>query len=140
MNILLACLLIATAAQGVAAEAIGEPARLRLAFEIGPETGAIMVALYDSEAGYAARTPVRQARVDVAAGERSAAFELPAGTYAAMAFHDIDGDGRMTLNPFGRPAEPYAFSNNARGAMGPARWDRARFTVAGDTVQTIDLR
>jgi uncharacterized protein (DUF2141 family) len=84
---------------------------------------------------------LRQARIDVARGERSATFaDLPAGDYAIKAFHDIDGNGRMTTNPFGRPIEPFAFSNNAVGNMGPARWDSARFAVRGKTAQTITIR
>ena len=50
------------------------------------------------------------------------------------------GDGQMNRNPFGMPTEPYAFSNNAVGNMGPADWDRARFAVSGPTAQTITLR
>ena len=112
-----------------------------LTFETGAGTGAVMVVLYDSEAGYAGGPPVGHRRLDVAAGERTATFEgLAAGDYAAKAFHDIDGDGEMDANPFGMPTEPYAFSNNAVGNMGPASWDRARFTVSGPTAQTIRLR
>ena len=112
-----------------------------LTFETGAGTGAVMVVLYDSEAGYAGGPPVGHRRLDVAAGERTATFEnLPAGDYAAKAFHDVDGDGEMDANPFGLPTEPYGFSNNAVGNMGPASWDRARFTVSGATAQTISLR
>jgi uncharacterized protein (DUF2141 family) len=46
----------------------------------------------------------------------------------------------MDTNPVGQPVEPYGFSNNAVGNMGPASWDRARFTVSGETRQTISLR
>ena len=56
------------------------------------------------------------------------------------AAHWFDGDGEMDANPFGMPTEPYGFSNNAVGNMGPASWDRARFTVSGATAQTISLR
>ena len=66
--------------------------------------------------------------------------DLPAGDYAVKAFHDIDGDGEMDVNPFGMPVEPYAFSNNAVGNMGPAGWDQARFAVSGDVAQTIRIR
>ena len=112
-----------------------------LTFETGAGTGAVMVVLYDSEAGYAGGPPVGHRRLDVAAGERTATFEnLPAGEYAAKAFHDVDGDGEMDANPFGMPTEPFAFSNNAVGNMGPARWEQARFTVTGATAQTIRLR
>jgi len=139
--------LIALAALGLLAPAGAALAQsapdgaVSLTFETGAQTGAVMVALYDSEAGYAADRPVGARRLDVVAGERTAAFDgLPAGDYAAKAFHDVNGDGEMNFNPFGLPVEPYAFSNNAVGNMGPASWERARFTVSGATAQTIVLR
>ncbi|MBN8530072.1 MAG: DUF2141 domain-containing protein [Caulobacterales bacterium] len=117
------------------------PARIAMTFDVGAETGAVMVALYDSEAAYSGGRPARVAKVDVAAGDRAAIFDgLPPGDYGMKAFHDVDGDGTMDVNPFGMPTEPYAFSNNAVGNMGPAGWDRAKFTVSGDTAQTIRIR
>lgn len=114
--------------------------RLTLTFETGAETGAIMVALYDSEAAYEGGQPARATRVDVAAGQHEAVFDLPAGAYGMKAFHDVNGNGKMDVNPFGMPTEPFAFSNNAVGNMGPAKWDRARFEVSGATAQTIRIR
>lgn len=115
-----------------------EAARLTLTFETGAATGAIMVSLFDSKAAYAAGAPVRQARVDVAGGARTVVFsDLPAGIYGVKAYHDVNGDGRMNTNPFGVPTEPFAFSNNARGYMGPAEWDRAQVAINGATTQTI---
>lgn len=139
--------LIALAAAGLllpagAALAQSAPANsVSLTFETGAGRGAVMVALYDSQAAYAGERPVGRQVLDVAAGELTAVFEgLPAGDYAAKAFHDLNGDGEMNFNPFGIPVEPYAFSNNAVGNMGPASWERARFAVSGPTAQTINLR
>lgn len=118
-----------------------EAARLEIAVDTGAQTGAVMIALYDSEASYAQGAPLRAVRLDIVGGERQAVVEgLPAGTYGIKAFHDVNGNGKMDTNPFGMPVEPYAFSNNAVGNMGPAGWDRARFTVSGTTVQTLNLR
>lgn len=116
-------------------------ADIRFTFDVGQPTGRIMVALFDSEAAYdGSGGPVRVAQVEVSGSTATAAFEdLPAGDYAMKAFHDVDGDGEMDANPFGMPTEPFAFSNNAVGNMGPAGWDRARFTASGDVAQTIDL-
>lgn len=115
-----------------------QPARLTLTFETGAATGAVMVSLFDSAEAYAGGAPVRQARIDVANGDRTTIFaDLKAGTYAFRAFHDLDGNGRMNTNPFGLPTEPFAFSNNAQPSMGPAGWDRAYLTVQGSTTQTI---
>ena len=125
----------------VLAQEAARDSSVALTFETGTPTGAVMVALYDSPAAWTGGRPVGQTMLDVAAGETTATFRgLPAGEYAAKAFHDVDGDGEMDANPFGLPTEPYAFSNNAVGNMGPASWERARFTVSGATAQTIRLR
>ena len=118
-----------------------EDATVTLTFETGARTGKVMVALFNSEASYQSGQPVAAAQVDASASTVVAVFDhLPAGDYAARAFHDLNGDGQMNTNPFGMPVEPYAFSNNAVGNMGPATWSRAHFAVSGDTAQTISIR
>ncbi|MGV9008344.1 DUF2141 domain-containing protein [Brevundimonas sp.] len=119
-----------------------EPAgdTLTLTFETGANTGTVMISLYDAEAAYSGGEPVASTAI-AASGPVVAVFEdLPAGDYAVKAFHDVNGNGRMDANPFGMPVEPYAFSNNARGNMGPAGWDRAHFAVSGSTAQTIEIK
>ena len=139
VHIAAVALMISTAAH---AEPDVTQTSLALTFDVGADTGRIMVALFDSAEAYAGRgAPVAQSMVDVAAGQREAAFsDLKPGTYAAKIFHDVDGDGQMDTNPFGMPTEPYAFTNNARGNMGPAGWDRANVTVSGAVAQTISLK
>lgn len=125
----------------LAAPAAAQQADVTLTFETGARTGAVMVVLYDSEAAWSGGAPVAQMRVDAAGESPTAVFRgLPAGTYGAKAFHDVDGDGEMDTNPFGIPIEPFAFSNNAVGNMGPADWAQASFPVAGDVAQTIRIR
>ena len=133
----LALVMALTAAPAFAQDA----ADITFTFQVGQPTGAVMVALFDSEAAYDGEGgPVRVARLEVSGGTVEAVFEgLPAGDYAMKAFHDVDGDGEMDTNPFGMPTEPFAFSNNAVGNMGPAGWDRAHFVVSGDVAQSIDL-
>ena len=114
---------------------------ITLTFDTTASTGNVMVSLFGSEAAYGGHgAPVGQAMVNVAAGQHTATFNVPAGEYAVKSFHDVDGDGKMNTNPFGMPTEPYAFSNNARGNMGPATWSQAHFTASGATAQTISLR
>ena len=118
-----------------------DDATVTLTFDTAASTGEIMVVLFGSEAAYGGQgAPVAQAMIDVAAGQHTATFTVPAGDYAVKSFHDVNGDGRMNTNPFGMPTEPYAFSNNARGNMGPATWAQAHFTVEGDVAQTISLK
>ena len=129
----------------VAAAVVSAPAfaaDLTVEFPTAAPQGQIMVALFGSEANYGGEgQPVRYAMVDAAGGQKSATFEgLPDGDYAVRAFHDLNGDGKMNTNPFGMPTEPYAFSNNAHGNMGPATWAQAHFTASGPVTQTISLR
>lgn len=140
-TIALSALIVALTAPVPALGTAAEPSRLSLAFEASAPTGAVMVTLFDSEAAYAGGAPVRQARIDLAKGERTAVFGgLQAGNYAVKAFHDVNGDGRMNANPFGVPIEPVAFSNNAPVNMGAPGWDKVRFEVRGATAQTIKFR
>ncbi len=115
---------------------------LTVAFPSAAPQGQIMVAVFNSEANYGGeRQPAQVAMLDVSAGQTSITFDgLPDGDYAVRAFHDLNGDGKMNTNPFGMPVEPFAFSNNAVGNMGPASWERAKFAAAGATTQSIDLK
>ena len=123
-----------------AVPAQAQDSTVTLTFETGASTGKVMVALFNSEASYQSSQPVAAQAVG-ASGATVVVFDhLPAGDYAVRAFHDVNGDGQMNTNPFGIPTEPYVFSNNAPANMGPATWERARFTVSGAVAQTLSLR
>lgn len=135
---LLAAMTLASAAQ--AAEPAGD---LTVTFQnLKAKTGSIMLSLTASEAAYADKAPpTAQAMVPVSGETASTTFKgVAPGRYAIKAFHDVNGDGKMGANPFGMPTEPFAFSNNAHGNMGPAKWADASFEVkAGANTQTIDI-
>ena len=103
--------------------------------------GFLSAALFD-ESGYSAGGSTRGKRVEVSGDKVVVSFnDLPIGEYGIKMFHDIDGDGDMNTNLFGIPSEPFAFSNNARGTMGPAKWEQAKFTVSsGENSHTISLK
>ena len=66
--------------------------------------------------------------------------DLPPGRYAVAAFHDTDGNGELTLWPFGLPKEAYGFSRNARGRFGPPSFAAAAFDLpASGARQAIRL-
>lgn len=132
----------AAMAQPAAAPLPASPAAtsaLTIAFTgIAAPAGMIMISVFDSESSYGAGKPVRSAAVKVAGTDAETVFAgLPAGRYAVKAFHDVDGDGQMAVNPFGMPSEPFAFSNDAVGNMGPASWDQAAFDVGAGTVRHV---
>lgn len=121
---------LAMAPAARAADATG--ASLTVTFQKLQQTrGAIMFVLVNSEEAYGDKAPpVAADMLPVSADTASKAFTgLAPGRYAIKAFHDLDGDGKMGANPFGIPTEPFAFSNNAAGAMGPPKWADASFEV-----------
>lgn len=96
--------------------------------------GTIMLGLFD-EATYEGNGAVNGANLTVDGDTVTATFEgLAPGEYAVKLYHDVNGDGEMNTNPFGMPVEPFAFSNDAKGRFGPAKWDAAKFTVGADPV------
>src|SRR5579862_3240653 len=76
------------------------------------DRGAILAALYDSEASFM-KQPLARAtfKVKAAAGEVSYVFhDLPAGKYALAVFHDENENGQLDKNFVGIPREGYGFS------------------------------
>lgn len=106
-------------------------------------TGAVLLSLFASEAAFdAGGQPVASLMAPVKGDTAEAVFPgLTPGRYAIKAFHDINGDGNMGVTPFGMPNEPFAFSNDAVGNAGPAKWADASFDldVAG-AVHSIKIR
>jgi uncharacterized protein (DUF2141 family) len=110
---------------------------------IEEKQGAILGVLVDSEAAYDGKAaPLRPLMVSADKAEVATMIDgLAPGTYAIKLFHDVDGDGKMGTNPYGMPVEPFAFSNNAQGNMGPAKWADAKFEVkAGANTHSITIK
>lgn len=137
-------MIIAIALSCPAIAIASEPTKLTLSHSgIETRTGAVMVILFDSEDAYNGKgAPVRATKIPAAASDVTMLIEgLPAGRYAIKSFHDIDGDGKMSTNPFGIPVEPFAFSNNAKGEMGPASWADAAFEIKpGANTHSISIK
>lgn len=103
--------------------------------------GNIMVAVYDSADSFLKR-PARTARAAATAGAVDVLIkDLPAGDYGLALFHDANGNGRMDTKAMGIPSEDHGFSNNARGYMGPPKFEQAKISVPADGASaTISLR
>ena len=63
---------------------------------------------------------------------------LRAGPYAAIAYQDTNGNGRLDRTRIGLPTEPYAFSNGAGRYERPS-WRRAAFRLRGDRALDLTL-
>jgi uncharacterized protein (DUF2141 family) len=135
----------ALAAAALAPAAYAQPATtdLTLTFPaLASHQGQVMIVIYDSPDAWKGGKPVRATLAPAADATPSAKITgLPPGTYAAKVFQDVDGDGKMGLNPFGLPLEPYGFSNGAVPNLGQPSFEAAAFQVkVGANVQSIQLK
>lgn len=103
--------------------------------------GVLMVGIYDSPANFAADRPVKTVQAPAAGHGGSYSLSgLRPGRYAIKAFHDLNGDGRLNMNLFGVPTEPYAASGRRLSRLTAPSWEACAFDVsAGDNVQTIAI-
>jgi uncharacterized protein (DUF2141 family) len=65
--------------------------------------------------------------------------DVEPGTYAIAVYQDLDRNRELNKNWMGIPREPYGFSNNAKGKMGPPDYEDASFEVNGDIRIVIQL-
>lgn len=72
-------------------------------------------------------------------GSMAMQLALPEGTYAIRVMHDRNGNGELDTNFVGLPKEPFGFSNNVVGRLGPATWQDAQFDLSVDRVLNIRL-
>jgi uncharacterized protein (DUF2141 family) len=120
---------------------------LRISIEgLKDPAGTVLVGLYDSrisfdravrlagESGFL-NDPERVAGMALRAGPSLSVAPLitglPAGDYAVIVFHDVNGNGKLDKNAFGIPTEPYGFSNDAQGILGPPSFEDARVRLDG---------
>lgn len=68
--------------------------------------------------------------------------QMPAGTYGAAVFQDVDKNKDLKTNFIGLPQEPIGFSNDARIQLGPPSFADAQFRVEAnqETIIKIILR
>lgn len=65
---------------------------------------------------------------------------IPAGEYGISLYQDKNENGKLNTNFIGIPSELYAFSNNAKGRFGPAKWEDVKFSFTNkETTQNIKL-
>jgi len=108
------------------------------------DKGVAMLALFDDADAFPtkAERARKTLRVPIANKQVVTAFQaVPHGTYAISVFHDENGNGQLDSNFLGIPKEPLGSSNNAKGRMGPPKWQDAKFPLSGPTAtQNIQIR
>lgn len=115
-----------------------------ITFEIGNvrnARGKILVAVcpqnkfLKEDCAYNGEAPARPGTVRVVVPN------VPAGDYAAQAFHDENGNEDVDQNFIGIPKEGVGFSRDARIVFGPPKWRDAHFIHQGaPAVMRVRLR
>ena len=107
---------------------------------IKTQKGTIMIGLYKDENTFLDKVFKAQ-KTDANSTSVTVTFKnIPAGEYGISLFHDKDENGELNTNFIGIPSEPYAFSNNAKGMFGPAKWEDVKFSITEkETIQNIKL-
>jgi uncharacterized protein (DUF2141 family) len=121
---------------------------LRVTVEgIRSSEGMVLMGLYDSEASFVNAIeasdehgflidPDRFGAVALRANAalRSAVVfsNLDPGRYAAIVFQDENSNGKLDKSFLGVPTEPYGFSNNVQGFLGPPSFVDAAMPIGDD--------
>ncbi|MHA7843746.1 MAG: DUF2141 domain-containing protein [Winogradskyella sp.] len=101
--------------------------------------GQMFVSVYNKEANFL-NTSYKGVKSKITNNGCVVTFEgLPEGTYAVSIFHDENDNGTLDSNFVGIPKEDYGCSNDARGFMGPPKWEDAKFDLKTDKTITIKL-
>ena len=96
--------------------------------------GQVFCALYASGEGFP-KDPQKAIHRDTSSiSDKKASCEfslIEPGTYAVSVFHDENSNGKLDTNFLGIPREGVGASNDARGRMGPPKFDAAHFQFSG---------
>jgi uncharacterized protein (DUF2141 family) len=96
--------------------------------------GQMLCELFSSGPGYPEDSSKALAlqKVKIANKQARCKFDqVQPGNYAVAFVHDENGNGQLDKNFLGIPKEGTGASNNARGHMGPPKWDDAAFKFLG---------
>ena len=95
-----------------------------------PGKGQILASLFDSAATHM-KTPAHQIIEPVRDAQPVVLHfgSHRSGEYSVAVIYDENDNGELDTGLFGIPKEKVAFSNDAKGRFGPAKWEAARFLV-----------
>ena len=109
---------------------------------ITPDRGKVYIAVYDRPDTFPISGRQRVAQVLEANDHHLTVHfkDLPPGKYAAAAFQDFNGNGKLDKNFLGIPKEPYGFSQEEHASMGPPPFSSAAVTLDPDGATRIVLK
>lgn len=96
--------------------------------------GQVVCALYSSADGFPKENQkaIQRTTSPILDKRASCEFaEIKPGRYAVSVFHDENSNGKLDTNFLGIPREGVGASNDARGHMGPPKFDAAALQFSG---------
>lgn len=103
------------------------------------DKGKVMVAIFNN-AGSFLKNPLYGKMSEINGKSAKVVFEnLPSGTYAISTYHDENSNQNLDTGLFGIPKERYGFSNDAKGNMGPPKYEDAKFEISSSKTIVIKL-
>lgn len=100
--------------------------------------GVVQVGLFNTE-GTFLKTAFKGVSSEIKSNGATVTFSnIPKGKYAISAYHDANNNGKLDTNFIGIPKEDFACSNNAKGKMGPPKYEDAKFDLNKDL--KIDIK
>tara|TARA_B100000315_G_scaffold260464_2_gene322141 strand:- start:7516 stop:7854 length:339 start_codon:yes stop_codon:yes gene_type:complete len=106
--------------------------------------GNVTIALYDDNPDLFLKKgkKVGHRRVPALKGKTSVCIAAPhEGTYAIAAYHDEDGNGKVTRSWIGLPTEGFGFSNNPDVNLSPPKHsETAIFIAEGKTILHVNIQ
>lgn len=108
-----------------------------------PMRGQVTVTVYpdDRKRFLIPRGKLERQRVKIAGAVTRSCFNLPAGSYAVVVYHDANSNGDFDRNLAGLPAEGFGFSNDAPARVGLPRLEDVRFAFRpGDPPIRVNMR
>lgn len=95
---------------------------------IEPGGGPVRVAVFHSEIGFPQHEAAAQTLSLKTATKEESCQILAGPNVAVAAYQDLNNDGVLDRSSFGIPTEPYGFSRDAQGQMGPPSFQDAVVT------------
>lgn len=107
-----------------------------------PERGVVNLAIYESDSSFLKDDGVVYYAVEKVDRADSLVIHLrvSSGVYAISTYQDVNEDKHLNKNFIGIPSEPYGFSNDAMGLMGPPSFREAAIHVVDHMNVQIHLR
>jgi len=103
------------------------------------QIGSVQVAVFDSEEQWLA-TSLREEVLQLdTQPDLQVTFSLPPGEYAVVVVHDLNNNGEHDVNLFGKPVEPFGFSNNVSHLFSAPSWEEAMVSLSSESM-TIEIQ